>query len=147
MPNDERNPNDEGRSGRADGAVNRYMVTKLWSYMVAKLHRYKVSMLHCYMVAFVRGVAIFGIVSAWAAVPQTRQDETGRAREAVGELIQANRNWLLPSLEARRGLVYEYREEEPYFERVTFDLEGNVLARLETTKDSTNHPTRQQLWL
>jgi len=71
----------------------------------------------------------------------TRIVTEGRTKaEAV---IRANRAWLVPSLEARKGLVYEYRQEELYLERVIFDENGNVMAELESTKESPGKPTRQ----
>ncbi len=66
---------------------------------------------------------------------------------ALQTFLKANWQWLLPSLEARRGLVYEYRQETPYLERVMFGPDGSVMARLEATKDSPDRPTRQRLWL
>jgi hypothetical protein len=67
--------------------------------------------------------------------------------QALREFLNANQHWLLPSLQTRRGLIYEYRQEAPYLERVFFDLEGNVFARLEANKESPEKPTRQLLWL
>ena len=74
------------------------------------------------------------------------------AAEAVGApvlraLLNANQPWLLPSLPARRGLIYEYRQEAPYLERVLFDPEGNVMVRLEDSKENPGKATRQMLWL
>jgi hypothetical protein len=67
--------------------------------------------------------------------------------QALQTFLEANRRWLLPSLEARRGLFYEYRQEAPYLERVLFDPEGNLMARLEAAKENPERPTRQRLWL
>ena len=76
-----------------------------------------------------------------------REKSERAGSELLREFLDANRHWLLPSLEARRGLIYEYRQESPYLERVIFDREGNVFARLEASKESPDQPTRQQLWL
>jgi hypothetical protein len=77
------------------------------------------------------------------ALQAAAQIGTGR----IKEFLDANRHWLLPSIEARRGLVYEYRQEDPYLERVIVDPSGNILARLESTKESPGAATRQQLRL
>ncbi len=65
----------------------------------------------------------------------------------IATLLNANRNWLLPSIESRKGMVYEYRQEEPYRERVWFDRAGNMMARLEASKESPEHTSRQSVWL
>lgn len=80
-----------------------------------------------------------------ASLEQAERTKVGQERLEV--FLKANRHWLLPSLEARRGLVYEYRQEAPYLERVLFDPDGNLMARLEATKESPERPTRQRLWL
>jgi len=76
-----------------------------------------------------------------------REQAEAAGGQALRTFLDANRHWLLPSLAARRGLVYEYRQEAPYLERVIFDPDGNLMARLEATKDSPEQPTRQRLWL
>jgi hypothetical protein len=80
-----------------------------------------------------------------ASLEQAERSKVGQER--LDAFLKANRQWLLPSLEARRGLVYEYRPEPPYLERVLMDPEGNLMARLEATKDSPERATRQRLWL
>src|ERR1039458_6724153 len=73
---------------------------------------------------------------------------------ALRTFLKANQHWLLPSLEARRGLIYEYRQEEPYLERVLFylervlfDPEGNAMVVLEATNESPDKAARQSVWL
>jgi hypothetical protein len=73
---------------------------------------------------------------------------------ALRTFLKANQHWLLPSLEARRGLIYEYRQEEPYLERVLFylervlfDPEDNAMVVLEATNESPDKATRQSVWL
>jgi hypothetical protein len=68
-------------------------------------------------------------------------------RERLELLLNANRNWLLPSIAIRRGLIYEYRQEAPYLERVWFGPEGQIMVRLEASRESPDAPTRQRLWL
>ncbi len=80
-----------------------------------------------------------------ASVAREKAEAAGS--RALRTLLDANRHWLLPSLAARHGLVYEYRQEAPYLERVLFDSDGNLMDRLEATKDSPERPTRQRLWL
>ncbi len=80
-----------------------------------------------------------------ASVALEQSARIGQKR--LEEFLNANRHWLLPSLEARRGLVYEYRQETPYLERVCIDSFGNILARQESTKESPDKPGRQTLWL
>jgi hypothetical protein len=67
-------------------------------------------------------------------------------RRRVEKIIEVNRAWLLPPLNIRHGLVYEYRQEEPYLERIMFDKRGNIMAQLEKSKDSPDAPTRQLLY-
>jgi hypothetical protein len=91
--------------------------------------------------------------SAEATLRQAAKSSAAREQaELAGQkvlrsFLDANRHWLLPSLDQRRGLIYEYRQEAPYLERVFFDSEGNLFARLEASKESPDKPTRQQLWL
>lgn len=77
-----------------------------------------------------------------AAAPRVLAD----GREKVEALLAANRDWLLPSLDARKGLVYEYRQEEPYRELIVFDEHGNLLAQLVSSKESPGVTTRQRLY-
>jgi len=81
------------------------------------------------------------------AESMTRERAEHAGTLALREFLAANQHWLLPSLQSRRGLIYEYRQEAPYRECVYFDPEGNTLARLEASKESPDNPTRQQLWL
>jgi hypothetical protein len=83
------------------------------------------------------------------ATPESlaRAERTQAGQERLQLFLKANRQWLLPSLMARRGFAYEYRQEAPYLERVLIDFEGNVMVRLEACQDSPNQPTRQRLWL
>jgi hypothetical protein len=103
-----------------------------------------------------RRLAWVGQVQINSAAANLRQatteslEQAERAKvgqESLEAFLKANRHWLLPPIEARRGLVYEYRQETPYLERVLIDQEGNLMARLEAAKDSPEHPTRQRLWL
>jgi hypothetical protein len=80
-----------------------------------------------------------------ASLEQAERTKVGQER--MEAFLKANRQWLLPSLEARRGLAYEYRQEAPYLERVLIDPNGNLMARLEATKENPERPTRQRLWL
>ena len=80
-----------------------------------------------------------------ASLEQAERTKVGQERLAT--FLKANRHWLLPSLEARRGVIYEYRQEAPYLERIFFDPNGILMARLEATKESPERPTRQRLWL
>ena len=82
-----------------------------------------------------------------AAESLAREKVEVAGTQALREFLNANQHWLLPSVSTRRGLIYEYRQEAPYLERVLFDPEGNVFARLEASKESPEKPTRQQLWL
>lgn len=77
-----------------------------------------------------------------AAEAKQRRDA---GREAVRQVTEANRLWLWPSLEARRGLAYEYRQEDGYTESILFDDAGNVFARLMRSRE-TPEPTRQFLF-
>ncbi|MBN1514647.1 MAG: HEAT repeat domain-containing protein [Phycisphaerae bacterium] len=77
-----------------------------------------------------------------AAEAKQRRDA---GREAVRNVLEANRLWLWPSLEARRGLAYEYQQEDDYTERILFDDAGNVFARLMRSRE-TSEPTRQFLF-
>ncbi|HEY5914098.1 MAG TPA: hypothetical protein VJA21_26215 [Verrucomicrobiae bacterium] len=77
------------------------------------------------------------------ALEESRKTGSG----VLEAFLKANRHWLLPSLETRRGLVYEYRQETPYLERVAMDAAGNVLVRLESNNENQDRPTRQCLWL
>ena len=81
------------------------------------------------------------------AASVAREKAEAAGTEALRTFLKANQHWLLPSLEARRGLVYEYRQEAPYLERVLFDSDGNLMARLEASKENPERPTRQRLWL
>jgi|GEM_PF-1709295 len=74
---------------------------------------------------------------------QIRQRLLSEGLEKAEAVVNANRAWLLPPLDARRGLVHEYRQEEPYLERIMFDENGNIMAQLEKTKESPDKPTRQ----
>lgn len=81
-------------------------------------------------------------------------DEARRARVAialgqdhVAAVVEANRAWLLPPLELRRGLAYDYRQEGLYRERVLFDDAGRIMVQLEGTQDGPEAPTRQLLFL
>jgi hypothetical protein len=100
--------------------------------------------------AWVKDVKVNG-GEAKLAFATTASLARAESEKAGGATLQAflnvNRHWLLPSMETRRGLAYEYRQESPYLERVLIDPEGNVLVRLEASKDSPDHPTRQRLWL
>jgi hypothetical protein len=80
-----------------------------------------------------------------ASLEQAERTKVGQER--LEAFLKANRQWLLPSLEARRGLAYEYRQEAPYLEQVLIDPDGNLMARLEATKESPEGATRQRLWL
>lgn len=64
-------------------------------------------------------------------------------RKRMEMIIKTNHTWLLPSLDIRQGLVYQYRQEEPYFETVMFDEQGNIMVQLESSKESPDAPTRQ----
>ncbi len=77
-----------------------------------------------------------------AAEAQQRRDA---GREAVRKVLEANGLWLRPSLEARRGLAYEYQQEDDYTERILFDDAGNVFVRLMRSRE-TSEPTRQSLF-
>jgi hypothetical protein len=100
-------------------------------------------------VAWVDGVQI-GDATARAqnatavSVQREAAERAGSAR--LEQFLAANRNWLLPSLEARRGLVYDYAQEGGYRERVMFDPEGNLMVRLESSKEAPDKPTRERLW-
>ncbi len=65
------------------------------------------------------------------------------ARKKMEIVIKTNHTWLLPSLDIRKGLVYQYRQEEPYLETVMFDEQGNIMVQLERSKESPDAPTRQ----
>jgi hypothetical protein len=80
-----------------------------------------------------------------SSAAQQRAAATGQS--AMQVFLDANRHWLLPVLAERRGMVYEYRQEAPYMERVFFDPDGNLFARLEASKESPDRPTREILWL
>ena len=80
-----------------------------------------------------------------ASVAREKAEAIGT--QALQTFLKANQHWLLPSLQTRCGLVYEYRQEAPYLERVFLDPEGNLMARLEASKESPERPTRQRLWL
>jgi hypothetical protein len=80
-----------------------------------------------------------------ASLARAASEKSGEAR--LQAFLEANRHWLLPSLEARRGFIYEYRQEAPYLERVLMDNQGNLIVRLEASKDYPDYPTRQRLWL
>jgi hypothetical protein len=80
-----------------------------------------------------------------ASRDRAQAEQAGQAQ--VEEFLKANRHWLLPSLEARRGLVYDYRQEAPYRERVLLGSDGNLMVQLEATKETPDHVTRQRLWL
>lgn len=84
-------------------------------------------------------------VAASSSAAREKAELAGQ--QILRSFLNANRHWLLPSLEQRRGLIYEYRQEAPYLERVLFDPEGNLFARLEASKESPDKPTREQLWL
>ena len=85
-------------------------------------------------------------MQAAAAVSVEREavEKAGSAR--LAQFMAANRHWLLPSTEARRGLVYDYEQEGGYRERVMFDGDGNLMVRLESTKDKPGVPTGERLW-
>ena len=90
--------------------------------------------------------------SSAALINATAESLARAERAAAGEVrltafLAANRPWLLPAMESRRGLVYEYRQESPYCERVAFDPAGALMVRLEATKESPDHPTREMVWL
>ncbi|HIJ64375.1 MAG TPA: M56 family metallopeptidase [Candidatus Hydrogenedentes bacterium] len=75
------------------------------------------------------------------------REALARGQEYMDAVIEANRAWLLPPLEPRRGLVYDYRQEGLYRERVMFDKQGSIMVQLESTKDGPEIPTRQLLYL
>ena len=57
-------------------------------------------------------------------------------RNVVDQYVEANRAWLLPDLAKRKGLVYDYAQEDGYRERITFDHQGNILAQLASDRQS-----------
>ena len=88
------------------------------------------------------------------AASLAREKAEAAGARALRTFLKANQHWLLPSLEARRGLIYEYRQETPYLERVLFclervlfDPEGNAMVVLEATNESPDKATRQWVWL
>jgi len=62
----------------------------------------------------------------------------------VKQYVDANRAWLLPDLKRRSGLVYDYTQEDGYRERIIFDPAGNVLAQLESDRQSDESPSHGQ---
>ena len=89
---------------------------------------------------------IISIASSKAAQPDQVEKMVAPGRKVMEAIIASNRLWLLLPLEPRQGLVYEYRQEEPYLERVMFDKHGNIMVQLERSKDSPSAPTRQKLY-
>lgn len=78
---------------------------------------------------------------------QAQREAQARGRQHAEAMIAANRLWLLPPLDARRGLAYDYRQEGSYRERVWFDGEGRILVQLAGTKEGPESPSRQYLFL
>src|ERR1019366_1043458 len=88
------------------------------------------------------------------AASVAREKAEAAGARALRTFLKVNQHWLLPSLEARRGVIYEYRQETPYLEsvlfcleRVLFDPEGNAMVVLEATNESPDKATRQWVWL
>jgi len=100
-------------------------------------------------VAWVDGVRVGEAVAQVqaATVVSVQREEAERAGSArLAEFLAANRHWLLPSMSARRGLVYDYEQEGGYRERVMFDPNGDLMVQLESTRDKPDVPTRERLW-
>lgn len=76
-----------------------------------------------------------------------REVRAEQGADALDVFLNANRHWLLPSLEARRGVVYDYRQEPPYRERVVFDRDGRILVELAASREHPDGVSRQRLWL
>ncbi len=72
---------------------------------------------------------------AVAAIRGSRED----TKSIVDQYVETNRGWLLPDREKRQGLVYDYRQEDGYRERVVFDHQGNVLVQLASKRQSSKH--------
>lgn len=104
------------------------------------------------IVAEVRNVKINDSATAAALAAEARDTAEAGRKFLAGEimakrLVEANRAWLKPSLEPRRGLIYDYRQEAPYHERIIFDGQGNLMAQLLATKESPSTPTQQSAFL
>lgn len=78
--------------------------------------------------------------AALAAIEASEREAT----EVVEQYVEANRAWLLPDLAKRRGLVYDYTQEDGYRERITFDRRGNILAELSEDRKSNKTSTAGQ---
>ncbi len=81
--------------------------------------------------------------AALAAIEKSKAALAGLVRQYV----EANRAWLLPDLAKRKGLVYDYTQEDGYRERITFDRDGNVLVHLVSDRQSSKSPSSGQLHL
>ena len=75
-----------------------------------------------------------------AAMEESRK----KAAQVVEQYVDANRAWLLPDLERRKGLVYDYHQEDGYRERIIFDQQGNILAQLASERKSNKSPSSAQ---
>ncbi len=84
------------------------------------------------------------VAQASSAAVAAIQTSKGRARKIVDQYVEVNRAWLLPDLEKRQGLVYDYVQEDGYRERVFFDLQGNILAHLKSGRQTKGSPSGDQ---
>jgi hypothetical protein len=99
--------------------------------------------------AWIDQVKVNGALAKVVAAAASEREEDQAERKGRGRLrrfLEANVHWLLPRLESRAGMIYEYRQEAPYAERILFHPAGHVMARLESAKESAT-PTRERLWM
>lgn len=73
---------------------------------------------------------------ATSAAVATIRESGEDTRDVVDQYVEANRAWLLPDLAKRKGLVYDYAQEDGYRERIIFDRQGNILAQLASDRQS-----------
>jgi hypothetical protein len=99
--------------------------------------------------AWIDHVKVNGTLAKVVAAAASEREEDQAERKARGRLrrfLEANAHWLLPRLDSRAGLIYEYSQEAPYMERIIFHPHGHVLARLESSKESSTSTT-ERLWM
>ena len=84
------------------------------------------------------------VTQATSAALAVIEESEREAAKVVEQYVAANRAWLLPDRARRRGLVYDYTQEDGYRERIIFDREGNILAELAEDRKSNDSSTAGQ---
>ncbi|TWU43858.1 hypothetical protein Q31b_13900 [Novipirellula aureliae] len=85
------------------------------------------------------------VLQASSSVVASIRELNKQTSAVVDQYVEANRAWLLPDLQQRTGLIYDYTQEEGYRERVIFDSAGNVLVQLARDRQSDKTPLTGKL--